>query len=632
MSDTYPIIVVGGGHAGCEAAAAAARMGVRTLLITMNIENLGKLSCNPAMGGIGKGQLIREIDALGGLTGRISDATAIQYRLLNRRKGRAMWSPRAQLDRVMYSIVMRQHLEKIPNLFLRQDDIIKIIFENNKRVKGVYTRLGKIFLCKLLIITTGTFLNGIIHVGNKKYHGGRSGERSSEGISASLETVGFELGRLKTGTPPRLDGRTIDYSAMVEQKGDSTPYPFSFSTSSVPEQNKQISCWITNTNVNSHKIIKQNILHSPLYNGTITSKGPRYCPSIEDKIVRFADKNSHNLFIEPEGKNTYEIYLNGFSTSLPEDTQHKVLKTIDGLKNCVMLRPGYSIEYDYFKPYHLKPSLESSLIMGLFIAGQINGTTGYEEAACQGLIAGINAALCYKEEENLILKRNKAYIGVLIDDLICKGVEEPYRMFTSRAEFRIHLRQDNADIRLTPIAYKCGLISYSDWNLFLDRQKKIEQLKKYVEEMTIYPEDINFLLKQKKEPEIKHPCKASNIILRPNIFLKDIRYLFEKKNLFGTFSDNYLERVDTDIKYLPYEKKEIITIKEVFEHEEIDIPLDIDYKRIKSLSSEAKENFIKYKPKNIRQAKAIEGISYSDISTLTFYLKSISYFHVSRET
>lgn len=626
LDPTYDVIVVGGGHAGSEAAGAAAQMGSRTLLITMNLEAIAKMSCNPAMGGVAKGQLVREIDALGGLSGIVSDETGVQFRMLNRSKGPAMWSPRCQSDRMMYAQKMRERLEEKENLFMRQDNVIDLITtDDGKNIEGVVTQTGQKFYAKSVILTTGTFGNGLIHIGEAQHGGGRSGERASVGISAALEKLGFEVGRLKTGTPPRVDGRTVDYSKLEEQFGDEDPSGFSFLTEELPSLDEQLSCWIGYTNDQVHEVLKTGFDRSPMFNGRIKSIGPRYCPSIEDKINRFADKDRHQLFLEPEGWNTYEMYLNGFSTSLPEDVQYKALRTIPGFEEVIMIRPGYAIEYDYFPPHQIKRSLETKIVDGLFFAGQINGTTGYEEAACQGLMAGINAALLVQEKEPLILQRSEAYIGVLVDDLINKGTEEPYRMFTSRAEHRILLRQDNADLRLTEIGHRIGLASDERLGQVEEKKRAIDEIDELIKDYTVRPEHIDPLLESKESSTMSQPMKAIKILLRPEISLKEMMsYDDELNQQISSIStnDKVLEQVEIQAKYAGYIEKEFEMVKEMEKQENMLIPEQIEYSNIKSLSTEGTQKLSKIRPETIGQASRISGVSASDLSVLMVYLKN----------
>ncbi len=617
QSSYYDIIVVGGGHAGCEAAAAAANLGSKTLLITMNMQTIAQMSCNPAMGGIAKGQIVREIDALGGYSGIVSDLSAIQFRMLNRSKGPAMWSPRTQNDRMLFAQIWRQKLEQIPILDFWQDTVESLIIEKDK-VAGVVTQMGIKFRSKAVILTNGTFLNGIIHIGEKQFGGGRMGEKAAKGITAQLVSLGFESGRMKTGTPPRLDGRTIDYSKTEEQKGDEKPEKFSYSDETKP-LTKQKSCFITYTNSRVHEILAEGFDKSPMFSGRIKGLGPRYCPSIEDKLVRFADKERHQLFIEPEGWNTVEIYLNGFSTSLPEDVQYRALREIPGLENVKMFRPGYAIEYDYFPPTQLKYSLETKIIENLFFAGQINGTTGYEEAAGQGIMAGINAHLKINDKEPFILKRDQAYIGVLIDDLITKGTEEPYRMFTSRAEYRILLRQDNADLRLTELSYKLGLADENRMRKTEEKINKTQHLIKYLEENSVEPETINQYLMAKGSSPLSQKNKWANLILRPQVKLEEIiKYLPEE--ILDDINDEIVRQAEIEIKYRGYIEREKQMADKFNVLDEIKIWDNIDYSKIHSLSAEAREKLSKIRPQTLGQASRISGVSPSDISILMIFL------------
>lgn len=617
--EKYDVIVVGGGHAGSEAAAAAANLGSKTLLITMNLQTIGQMSCNPAMGGIAKGQIVREIDALGGLSGIVTDKTMIQFKMLNLSKGPAMWSPRAQSDRMRFSEEWRLQLESIPNLDFFQDMVVELLTENDQII-GVKTYMGAVIYSKAVILTNGTFLNGLIHIGNKQFGGGRMGEKAAFGITENLVKLGFEAGRMKTGTPPRVDGRSIDFSKMEEQKGDSNPQKFSYTNT--PKLDKQRSCYITYTNVKVHDVLREGFERSPLFNGTIKSTGPRYCPSIEDKINRFADRERHQIFAEPEGWQTVEFYINGFSTSLPDDIQIKALQLIPGFEKAKFFRPGYAIEYDYFPPTQLKNTLETKNINHLYFAGQINGTTGYEEAAAQGLMAGINASLKIQNKEPLILKRNEAYIGVLIDDLITKGTEEPYRMFTSRAEYRMSLRQDNADERLTPLSYTLGLAS-SERMQNLD--KKIKQTNNcidFIKSTSITKEETNPILIQKNSTPISQSVKADSILVRPYIYLKDLENISSINDYIKSnhFSDEVLEQVEIKIKYKGYIDKELENVEKLSRLENIKIPSNFDYSKLNSISTEAKQKLMKFKPETIGQASRISGISPSDINVLLIYM------------
>ncbi len=613
----YDVIVVGAGHAGCEAAAAAANLGSKTLLITMNMETIGKMSCNPAMGGIAKGQIVREIDALGGYSGIIADKSAIQFKMLNLSKGPAMWSPRTQNDRMLFSAEWRLALENTPNLDFFQDMVKELIIENNKAA-GVITSIGIKFKSKSVVLTNGTFLNGLIHIGEKQLGGGRMGEPKAFGITEQLISLGFEAGRMKTGTPVRVDGRSIDFSKMEEQKGDENPQKFSYLDT--PKLTQQRSCYITYTNEIVHDILREGFDRSPMFNGTIQSLGPRYCPSIEDKINRFAERNRHQLFAEPEGWNTIEYYINGFSSSLPEDIQVKALHQIPGFENAKVFRPGYAIEYDYFPPTQLQHTLETKLIENLYFAGQINGTTGYEEAAGQGLIAGINAHNKVHEKEPFTLNRDKAYIGVLIDDLITKGTEEPYRMFTSRAESGLLLRQDNADIRLTEKSHKLGLATYERMKKVEEKVNKSQELEDFLRETSLKPHQINPILEEENSNPVDQAYRASQILTRPNITLNKLEKLEFIRNTSKNYSDEVREQAEINIKYKGYIEKEKENVAKLQRLENIKIPTDFDFSRVSSLSSEAKQKLNKIKPKTIAQASRISGVSPADINVLLIYL------------
>lgn len=618
--EPYDIIVVGAGHAGCEAAAAAANMGSKVLLITMDLRLMASMSCNPAMGGIAKGQIVREIDALGGYSGIVSDRTMIQFRMLNKSKGPAMWSPRCQSDKMMFSAEWRSLLEKTHNLDFWQDTVTGLLVNGNQ-VKGVKTMMGGEIQSKAVILTNGTFLNGLIHIGEQHFAGGRMGEVASHGISEQLKEIGFEVKRLKTGTPVRIDGRTIDFSKLIEQKGDDDIIGFSY-TEPFRIQ-RQRSCWIAHTSLKVHETLRKGFKYSPMFNGRIQGTGPRYCPSIEDKIERFSGKDSHQLFVEPEGWTTEEYYLNGFSSSLPDYIQYEALKKIEGFENAKIYRPGYAIEYDYFPPEQLHHSLETRLIHGLFFAGQINGTTGYEEAACQGLIAGINASLTLKDQNPLVLTRFEAYIGVLIDDLVTKGVDEPYRMFTSRAEHRILLRQDNADERLTEMSYKLGLAKEDRYQKFCEKKQKVSKIKAFLNETYTYPEEINGLLEQKESTKIEQKVKLAYILLRPQLTLNEIIEALPKLAEYKTkdrFLKECLEEAEIQIKYDSYINKENELSEKLRRLENVKLPKDFDFHTLQSLSYESREKLNRYKPETLGQASRISGISPADINVLAIFL------------
>lgn len=620
MFNTYDVIVVGAGHAGCEAAAAAANMGCSTLLVTMSLQNIAQMSCNPAMGGIAKGQIVREIDALGGYSGIVSDKTAIQFKMLNKSKGPAMWSPRVQSDRMRFSEEWRLMLERTPNLDFYQE-MVKGLIINNGKIEGIKTSLGIEIKAKTVVLTNGTFLNGLIHIGDKQFGGGRAGESAAYGITEDLVNVGFESGRMKTGTPPRVDGRSLDYSKMREEPGDEVPDKFSYSDETKPLTHQRL-CHMTYTSLDVHDILREGFDRSPMFNGRIKSLGPRYCPSIEDKINRFADKERHQLFIEPEGWDTVEVYVNGFSTSLPEDIQFKALRSVAGFENVKFFRPGYAIEYDYFPPTQLKHTLETKLVEGLYFAGQINGTTGYEEAASQGLMAGINAALKVKEQQPLILRRDEAYIGVLIDDLITKGTEEPYRMFTSRAEYRTLLRQDNADYRLTPKSYEIGLASEKRLRRMEEKFSRSEAMVNFFKETSLTPEEANPILLEKESSPMSQSDKMFKVFSRPQIELEDI-VRFEKVQEYikeHNLDKEEIEQAEIQVKYSGYIEKERNNAEKLIRLEDIKIPENFDYNKIKSMSIEAKQKLSKIRPVTISQASRISGVSPSDVSVLLIHM------------
>ncbi len=618
MFPLYDVIVVGAGHAGCEAAAAAANLGSKTLLVTMNMGTIGQMSCNPAMGGVAKGQIVREIDALGGYSGIVSDKSMIQFRMLNKSKGPAMWSPRTQNDRALFAEHWRLMLERTKNLDFWQEMVSGLIVENGQ-IHGIKTSLGLEIRSKAVVLTNGTFLNGKIHIGEKNFGGGRTAEKASTGLTEELVALGFESGRMKTGTPPRVDGRSLDYSKMVEQKGDENPGKFSF-TNTAPLQS-QLSCWITYTSEDVHKELAKGFDKSPMFQGRIQGIGPRYCPSIEDKINRFADKDRHQIFVEPEGWNTIEIYVNGFSTSLPEDVQHKALSKIPGFEKVKMFRPGYAIEYDYFPPTQLKTTLETQLIDNLYFAGQINGTTGYEEAACQGLMAGINAHNKVHDEEPFILKRSQAYIGVLIDDLVNKGTQEPYRMFTSRAEYRILLRQDNADLRLTELGHKIGLASDDRLEKVLDKKNDLQRLMAELKTLKVEPEIINSGLTALATAAIHEKVSVAQILKRPELNIENVKdmdpAIAVKLNLY---SKEVQQQAEILVKYDSYIDREQKLVEKIESLEHYKIQTDFDYDRVKALSSEAREKLKKIRPETIGQVTRISGVSPADVSVLTIYM------------
>jgi len=616
----YDVVVVGGGHAGSEAAAAAANMGCSTLLITMNLQNIAQMSCNPAMGGIAKGQIVREIDALGGFSGIVSDRSAIQFKMLNKSKGPAMWSPRVQSDRMRFAEEWRMLLEQTPNLDFYQDMVQGLLVKDGK-LCGVKTSLGIEVSAKSVVLTSGTFLNGLIHIGEKHFGGGRAGERAATGITEQLRSLGFESGRMKTGTPPRVDGRSLNFEVMEEQAGDRVPEKFSYTNLTKP-LSKQRSCYMTYTSNAVHEVLREGFDRSPMFNGSIQSLGPRYCPSIEDKINRFAGKDRHQIFVEPEGWNTVEVYVNGFSTSLPEDIQFKALRSVVGFENVKFFRPGYAIEYDYFPPTQLTHSLETKLISGLFFAGQINGTTGYEEAASQGLMAGINAALKVQERAPFILKRSEAYIGVLVDDLITKGTEEPYRMFTSRAEYRTLLRQDNADFRLTPMGFELGLASDERMRRMEKKQRNAEDLLSFFRKTSISSEEANPVLKEKGSTPMKHSDKLFKVFSRPQVTLQEVRLFQDVAHYIEVheLDEEVLQQAEIQVKYAGYIEKEKNNADKLNRLEYIKIPADFDYTLLKSLSYEAREKMSKIRPTTLAQASRISGVSPSDISVLLVFM------------
>ncbi len=618
MFEKYDIIVVGAGHAGCEAAAAAANLGSKVMLITMNMGTIAQMSCNPAMGGVAKGQIVREIDALGGYSGIISDKTTIQFRMLNSSKGPAMWSPRAQIDRMRFAEEWRLMLEQTPNVDFWQDTVVGLITKN-EQVCGVRTSLGIEIESAAVVLTNGTFLNGLIHIGEKRFGGGRTGEKAATGITEQLVDLGFEAGRMKTGTPPRVDGRSLDYTKMEEQWGDDIRGKFSYTDVILPTE--QRCCWITYTNNDVHNTLKEGFEKSPMFTGRIKGLGPRYCPSIEDKINRFAERDRHQIFVEPEGWNTVEIYVNGFSTSLPEDVQYRALTQIPGFEKAKMFRPGYAIEYDFFPPTQLKLSLETKMLKNLFFAGQINGTTGYEEAACQGFIAGINAHRSINEMEALILKRAESYIGVLIDDLVTKGTEEPYRMFTSRAEHRLLLRQDNADVRLSPIGHDLGLISDQRLRKVEEKVKNSDRIVKYLKTKSIDPESVNLVLEKAGTPGISQSVKMFQLVTRPQIGFENIREAdTEFNNLITEFDLETVEQAEIKIKYESYFQKELEIVDKMKRMEDHLINTEFDYLKLVSLSKEAREKLVKIKPRTLGQASRISGVSPSDISVLMVHM------------
>ncbi|MDO6595849.1 tRNA uridine-5-carboxymethylaminomethyl(34) synthesis enzyme MnmG [Oceanihabitans sp. 2_MG-2023] len=620
FNELYDVIVVGAGHAGSEAAAAAANMGSKTLLITMNLQNIAQMSCNPAMGGIAKGQIVREIDALGGYSGIVSDTSAIQFKMLNKSKGPAMWSPRVQSDRMRFAEDWRLLLEQTKNLDFYQEMVSGLLVENDK-VVGVQTSLGVKVKGKSVVLTNGTFLNGLIHIGDKNFGGGRAGEKAATGITEQLVELGFESGRMKTGTPPRVDGRSLDFSKMVEQPGDLNPEKFSYLDITKPLTNQR-SCHMSYTSEKVHDLLREGFDRSPMFNGRIKSLGPRYCPSIEDKINRFADKDRHQLFVEPEGWNTVEYYINGFSTSLPEDVQFKALRSVVGFENVKFFRPGYAIEYDYFPPTQLKHTLETKLVEGLYFAGQINGTTGYEEAASQGLMAGINASLKVSEKDPFTLKRDEAYIGVLIDDLITKGTEEPYRMFTSRAEYRTLLRQDNADLRLTPKGFELGLASEKRLKRMEEKHEEAEKFVQFFRTTSVQPKEANPVLESKNSALVKQSDKMFKLFSRPNITIEDVRKFDAVENYIqdNNLDNEIIEQTEIQVKYSGYIAKEKLNADKLNRLEYVKIPDNFDYSQIKSMSLEAREKLKNIQPTSIAQASRISGVSPNDISVLLVYM------------
>ena len=620
MFQNYDIIVVGAGHAGCEAAAAAANLGSKVLLVTMNLQTIAQMSCNPAMGGIAKGQIVREIDAMGGYSGIVTDKSMIQFRMLNRSKGPAMWSPRVQSDRMLFATTWREMLENTPNVDFYQDTVQGLIIEEDMAV-GITTGLGHQIRSKAVVLTNGTFLNGVIHIGEKNFGGGRMAEKASTGITEQLVSLGFETDRLKTGTPPRIDGRSLDYSKMEEQKGDDEIVGFSYLDIDKIKAEQQKSCWITYTNEKVHELLRTGFEQSPMYQGRIQGTGPRYCPSIEDKISRFAQRDRHQLFVEPEGFNTIEIYVNGFSTSLPEYVQLQALRLVPGFENCKMFRPGYAIEYDFFPPTQLKFSLETKLIGNLFFAGQINGTTGYEEAACQGLMAGINAHQKTRKLEPVILKRSEAYIGVLIDDLINKGTDEPYRMFTSRAEFRTLLRQDNADLRLTEISYRLGLATQERMDKVKAKRENVEKIKALLNSLSLDPEETAGFLESVQSSSLLSKQKAAQVLLRPMIGLNEmIKYIPKVKEALAGFDNETLEQAEIQIKYDTYIEKEKELVSKMSQLEDLIIPDNFNYEKLVSLSNEARQKFTKIKPRTLGQASRISGVNPSDVQILMVFM------------